>query len=274
MARNLTTSAIPTPIDFMTPDDPYLVLGVARSCDGDTLKSAYRRLVRENHPDIAPDKEAATLRMTQINAAWALVGDPHKRAAFDLRQSFEERQRRERLASPRSAPAPRPANASPQNSPAKSPSSPRASGSSSTSKSDNRPTPNQSRHARLAEASRLLFKHNKPAEALELCRAILKTDFRNIAARELMGEAYLRLGETDRAIAVWEQALVLAPNNAPLRRRWMQLMSPDAKPAPPRGATSAPVSAPPLPVKAVAVRSRKASSPGLFSRLFGRLKKR
>ena len=37
----------------MGPDsrDPYQVLGVAHAADEDEIKSAYRRLVRENHPD-------------------------------------------------------------------------------------------------------------------------------------------------------------------------------------------------------------------------------
>jgi len=247
-----------------------LVLGVARSCDGETLKSAYRRLVRENHPDIASDKEAATRRMTQINAAWALVSDPQKRADFDLRQRFEERQRREHFA----AQSVRPSNAPGRTSSGQSNLATRApSAKNSNSKGDKRPPASVSRHARLADASRLLFKQNKPAEALELCRAILKTDFRNIPARELMGEAYLRLGQTERALAVWEQALVLAPNNAPLRRRWMQLMSPDVRAAPQTPMPGVPTSPPPVPVKTAATRSKK-KAPGLFSRLVGRLKKR
>ena len=242
----------------MTMDDPYLVLGVARSCDGETLKNAYRRLVRENHPDVVPDKSAATIRMTQINAAWALVGDPQKRAAFDLRQRFEERQTRERFAS-----GTRPTNA-PKRTSSQSGASSRANDAQTPDKRAPAPT---SRHARLAEASRLLFKQNKPAEALELCRAILKTDFRNIPARELMGEAYLRLGQTERALAVWEQALVLAPNNVQLRRRWMQLMSPDVRAEPTPNAQA------PAPIRVTATRSNK-KSPGLLSRLVGRLKKR
>ena len=248
----------------MITDDPYAVLGVARDCDGDSLKSAYRRLVRDHHPDMASDKASATQRMTQINAAWALVSDPQKRADFDLRQRFEERRLRERF-------TPRAVSASSR---ASSPSSSGSTGTASSkgdkraSAAPSRSAPAASRHARLAEASRLLFKQNKPAEALELCRAVLKTDFRNIPARELMGEAYLRLGELERALAVWEQALVLSPGNAPLRRRWMQLMSPDVR-SQPFAARPAPAS--PLPARAT--RSKK-KSPGLFSRLIGRLKKR
>lgn len=256
----------------MITDDPYAILGVARDCDGDSLKGAYRRLVRENHPDIASDKASATLRMTQINAAWALLGDPQKRADFDLRQRFEERRLRERFTPRAVSASSRPP--APQAAPARA----SHSGSGASSSHDKRASnaPPTSRHARLAEASRLLFKQNRPAEALELCRAILKTDFRNIPARELMGEAYLRLGELERALAVWEQALVLSPNNAPLRRRFLQLMSPDARAqasSPFTGASDRPAPVHPLPLN-VPPRLKKKKTPGLFSRLLGRLRKR
>ncbi len=229
---------------MQTEFDPYAVLGVARECSPDELKSAFRRLARENHPDAARDKVVATQRMTQINAAWALVGDPQKRAAFDARYRLDELNRRavqNRFARERSAPkapvSPHKPNAARAPSPSKAQSAPRVAkpGASPNAKPAPRrssaPLSSASRHARLAEASRLLFKQNKPNEALEVCKAILKTDFRNIPARELMGEAYLRLGQTDRALAVWEQALVLSPSNVTLRQRWLSLMSPEVRAA-------------------------------------------
>jgi len=263
-------------------DDPYLVLGVARDCDAETLKITYRRLVRDNHPDVTANKAAATLRMAQINAAWALVGDPQKRAAFDLRRNFDERQKHERAAhhaarSGHSAPhtsqspsAPRRTTTSRSESGGRGGNSRPPSEGKSSSKPSGGASPNaSSRHARLAEASRLLFKQNKPGEALEICRAILKTDFRNIPARELMGEAYLRLGQIERALAVWEQALILSPNNAPLRRRWTQLKSPDARSQP----MPAPRPANPALGRQNAARAYK-DNPTLLSRLIGRFKKR
>ncbi len=77
--------------------NPYHVLNVPSSADFETLRAAYRRLARENHPDIAPDKLAATERMAQINRAWAVVGDAAKRAAFDAQWQFhsDERARQE-----------------------------------------------------------------------------------------------------------------------------------------------------------------------------------
>ncbi len=276
-----------------TEADPYTILGVPRDCHADELKSAYRRLARENHPDIAQDKNAATLRMTQINAAWALVSDPKKRAGFDARWRLDEYDRKraaeQRFVRPRSAPKSNPApppnpvkakTVRPQSasgpvpsrpSPVKAPPPPPDSKSKSAPKRST--TVSASRHARLAEASRLLFKQNKPNEALELCKSILKTDFRNIPARELMGEAYLRLGQTDRALAVWEQALVLAPANVTLRRRWLSLMPPEVRAAHERKGSHV-VHAMPRATNIARSSPKAAPSPGFLSRLVSRLRRR
>lgn len=60
--------------------DPYAVLGVARDADDGAVKTAYRRLVREHHPDrlIAqglPKEfiDLATERMAAINAAYSRI---------------------------------------------------------------------------------------------------------------------------------------------------------------------------------------------------------
>ena len=56
------------------------MLGVTRDMDDAALKSAYRKLVREHHPDLLIAKgmpeefvEVATERLARINAAWDRV---------------------------------------------------------------------------------------------------------------------------------------------------------------------------------------------------------
>jgi hypothetical protein len=65
--------------------DPYPVLGVAPDVSDAELRRAYLRLARKNHPDSHPAdrRGAAERRMQDINAAWALVGDPQKRRQHD-----------------------------------------------------------------------------------------------------------------------------------------------------------------------------------------------
>ncbi|HTC85375.1 MAG TPA: J domain-containing protein [Candidatus Acidoferrum sp.] len=59
--------------------DPHEVLGVARGANQATIKAAWRRLARENHPDVAggdpATARAATRRMAQINAAYEEIRD-------------------------------------------------------------------------------------------------------------------------------------------------------------------------------------------------------
>lgn len=63
--------------------DPYEILGVSRSADDKTVKAAYRRLARQNHPDLHPGNKAAEERFKDIQAAYDLLGDKAKRGAFD-----------------------------------------------------------------------------------------------------------------------------------------------------------------------------------------------
>ena len=208
--------------------DPYATLGVSAEAEFEVLKAAYRRLVRENHPDMASDKSAATARMTQINAAWHLVGDPAKRAAFDARQRLEAREKAAQMAHKVAQTV---ANSKTKAASAKSHSHkhPGAKTGAKTSVSGAKPKRANAAPAkkpgahRLEEASRLLFGQSKPSEAIELCRSVIRSDFRNVLARELMGEAFLRLNQPERASAIWEQALILQPDNPGLHRRWRTL---------------------------------------------------
>jgi len=63
--------------------DPYDILGVDRSATQDEIKSAYRRLASQHHPDKNPGDDGAHQRFSQINAAYQILSDPQKRAAFD-----------------------------------------------------------------------------------------------------------------------------------------------------------------------------------------------
>ena len=63
--------------------DPYAALGCPRDADADRLKRAYRRIVKENHPDRNPGDARAEARFKEAAAAWDLLGDPDKRVRFD-----------------------------------------------------------------------------------------------------------------------------------------------------------------------------------------------
>jgi molecular chaperone DnaJ len=74
----------------MPTKDYYETLGVARNATGDDIKSAYRRLARKHHPDVSDDKAAAERHFKEINEAYEVLSDPHKRARYDRFGTVED----------------------------------------------------------------------------------------------------------------------------------------------------------------------------------------
>jgi DnaJ-class molecular chaperone len=63
--------------------DPYAILGVARGAGEKDIKSAYRKLAKELHPDRNQDNPQAAERFSEITRAYDLLSDKDKRAQFD-----------------------------------------------------------------------------------------------------------------------------------------------------------------------------------------------
>ena len=63
--------------------DPYEVLGCSRQAGDEDIKRAYRRLAKDLHPDRNRGDAAAERRFKEIGAAYAVLGDPGRRARFD-----------------------------------------------------------------------------------------------------------------------------------------------------------------------------------------------
>src|SRR5207248_9105788 len=74
--------------------DYYQTLGVTRTASEKELKSAYRRLARQYHPDVNKDPKA-TERFKLINEAYEVLSDPKKRSKYDQLGSDWERIERE-----------------------------------------------------------------------------------------------------------------------------------------------------------------------------------
>ncbi|MCW2850104.1 MAG: Chaperone protein DnaJ [Marmoricola sp.] len=62
--------------------DFYEDLGVRRDADGSEIQRAYRRLARENHPDVNKDP-AAEARFKEISEAYDVLSDPEQRKRYD-----------------------------------------------------------------------------------------------------------------------------------------------------------------------------------------------
>ena len=63
--------------------DPYAILGVSRGASEKDVKSAYRKLAKELHPDRNRDNPKATERFSEVTRAYDLLCDKDKRAQFD-----------------------------------------------------------------------------------------------------------------------------------------------------------------------------------------------
>src|SRR5687767_7100581 len=63
--------------------DPYATLGVQRGASEKDIKSAYRKLAKELHPDRNKDNPKAAERFSDVTKAYDLLSDKDKRARFD-----------------------------------------------------------------------------------------------------------------------------------------------------------------------------------------------
>lgn len=66
-----------------TSRDLYSILGVSRSAEKSEIKSAYRKLAKELHPDANPNKDT-TQEFQDINRAYEVLGDDDKRKKYDM----------------------------------------------------------------------------------------------------------------------------------------------------------------------------------------------
>ncbi len=61
----------------------YEVLGVQKGAAATELKSSYRKMAMECHPDRNPGDHTAEVRFKEISEAYDVLKDDQKRAAYD-----------------------------------------------------------------------------------------------------------------------------------------------------------------------------------------------
>ena len=64
------------------PRDYYEILGIAKGSSESEIKTAFRRLARQYHPDVSKEEDAEE-KFKEINEAYAVLSDQEKRAAYD-----------------------------------------------------------------------------------------------------------------------------------------------------------------------------------------------
>ena len=217
----------------MATADYYDVLGVQPDADFESMRSQYRLLVRQNHPDIASDKAAAHERMQLILQAWRVLSDPAERARYDRArhdQSLRPAQENSEVSPPV---ATRPSgyvngrasggvrmSPSGQGEHKKRPDQGKRNGHSpATSRNVKRAAKFKTSNPRarlltkVFEAAQLYFHEGRAFEAITICNRVLRIDPKNAEAAALLGDIYSARGSKDMAVSMYERALRSQPAN-------------------------------------------------------------
>lgn len=71
----------------MQKKDHYAILGVSRTATQAEIKSAYKKLAFQYHPDRNPGNKAAAAKFGEVSGAFQVLGDPVKREEYDQGRS-------------------------------------------------------------------------------------------------------------------------------------------------------------------------------------------
>lgn len=219
--------------------DFYKILGVETNATPEEIKRSYRRLVRENHPDVAPDKTAAHARMQEILLAWSTLSDIGRRARYDLDQMQLERRAEAARPAPTNGIVPA-GQAPPRATIAQTPrSSPpidpkeqnrkrarvqQAMGGATGGRAVN---PRTRLLTMVFDAAQLYYVEGRSEEAIRVINQVLRADPTNAEAAVLLGDIHAQQNNKSMALSMYERAVRLQPANLLYRQKLEGLRHPN-----------------------------------------------
>ncbi len=175
----------------------YDVLGIRADSTAAQIRSAYRKLVMEHHPDRS-SSAGSKVTFHAASEAYEVLGDPDRRREYDNRLRVEAQQK---LQKPQPKPSPRPA-------------------------AENRPTPSARMVAIKDEITKLsnLFSRGKYGDAELLAKDVLRRDPRQAVPYAVLGDLARLKGDRNQALKMYAYAAQFEPRNPVFQRRYEELL--------------------------------------------------
>lgn len=191
----------------------YEVLGVKAASTGDEIRSAYRKLVLQHHPDRSSDPKSKAIFLAASDA-YQVLGDKDRRRDYDDRLAIEKKLGERRASAKPKTPSPPPRAYS-------------------------------TKSAQIAEVkldvNRLntLFSRGNYVEAEILARSVIEKDHRQSVPYAVLGDIARIGGNKKEAIRMYALALQYDPRNPAYQRRYDELVEQPVQVVPSSGRPAA-----------------------------------
>ncbi len=199
----------------------YQTLGVERTASSSEIRSAYRKLVLELHPDRNPSKQAAE-QFLKVTEAYETLGDADRRRNYDAILEMDARREKEREVQEQ-----RRRTAEAQQRAAQQRAAANAGTTGPTTGRGNPPrdsAPGPSTVAAEVTKLSLIFSRGQWVEAETLAREIIARDPKQALPYAVLGDLARQKGKLNEAVKMYSYAAQMDPRNSLYMRRYEELI--------------------------------------------------
>jgi len=196
----------------------YQTLGIEPTASSSEIRSAYRKLVLELHPDRNPSKQASE-RFLKVTEAYETLGDSDRRRNYDAILEMDARREREREVQEQ-----RRRTAEAQQRAARERAT--ANSASNTGRATTQSTNFQGPTTIAAEITKLslIFSRGQWVEAETLAREIIARDPKQALPYAVLGDLARQRGKLNEAVKMYSYAAQMDPRNTVYMRRYEELI--------------------------------------------------